>query len=351
MNVRQRRWENYYWILLAAMLLASCAPPVMPRSSIPSIEYTRDLKNRHLVVRDGFKSLEPRPFESPLAGAQATGSWAGRGAALTAGSVAALTGAAAEQHDDTRAGLRFVADENTLGDSVTGSAADAGPNGGAADPAAGAGYRTYPSSFPDRRDYNGPLSLGDPGVSASLWKESRGSNDIFRDDRAWQPMDLITIVVSEKSEGSKEADTEIKSKSSVEAVIEEFLGFEDDLEEKDKKGIDPKQLIQASTTNDFKGEGETTRKGKLTAKISAMVAEVLPSGILRIEGEKIIAVNSEEQIMKISGLVRPRDITSENEVDSSKIADMRIDYYGQGTVGEAQSGGWLGRLVRKVWPF
>jgi flagellar L-ring protein precursor FlgH len=85
--------------------------------------------------------------------------------------------------------------------------------------------------------------------------------------------------------------------------------------------------------------------------MSAVVAEVLPSGLLRIEGEKIISVNNEEQVMVISGLVRPRDITSDNEVLSTKIAQMRIDYYGKGTVGEAQYGGWLGRVLRIIWPF
>ena len=82
-----------------------------------------------------------------------------------------------------------------------------------------------------------------------------------------------------------------------------------------------------------------------------MVAEVLPSGILRVEGEKIISVNNEEQVMVLSGLVRPRDISSDNEVLSSKIAQMRVDYYGKGTVGEAQYGGWLGRILRILWPF
>jgi flagellar L-ring protein precursor FlgH len=113
----------------------------------------------------------------------------------------------------------------------------------------------------------------------------------------------------------------------------------------------PAALVNAETQNDFKGEGKTDRKGSLKGKISAMVAEVLPSGVLRIEGEKIISVNSEQQVMVISGLVRPRDINSENEIDSSKIAQLRIDYYGEGTVGEAQNGGWLGRFMRKVWPF
>ena len=82
-----------------------------------------------------------------------------------------------------------------------------------------------------------------------------------------------------------------------------------------------------------------------------MVAEVLPSGILRIEGTKIISVNNEEQIMVLTGLIRPRDITSDNEVDSTRVANMRIDYYGRGDIGDAQRQGWLGQLVRKVWPF
>jgi flagellar L-ring protein precursor FlgH len=202
------------------------------------------------------------------------------------------------------------------------------------------------SPLAGKREYAGPLSLGDPGVSASLWRESRGGNNLFYDYRAWQPMDLITIVVSEDAEGTKEADTEVKSKTSIELAIEKFLGFETNFTD-----IDPGSLIKADSKNDFKGEGETTRKDSLTARISAMVAEVLPSGVLRIEGEKIISVNNEEQIMVISGLVRPRDVNSDNEVASNKVANMRIDYYGRGTVGEAQYGGWLGRGLRKIWPF
>ena len=102
---------------------------------------------------------------------------------------------------------------------------------------------------------------------------------------------------------------------------------------------------------EFKGEGETNRKDTLKGTISAVVAEVLPSGLMRIEGEKIVSVNAEEQIMKISGLVRPRDVNSNNEVLSSKIANVRIDYYGRGTVDEAQYGGWAARILHRVWPF
>ncbi len=220
----------------------------------------------------------------------------------------------------------------------------------------GADPRASAQLFPDGptglnpSDYNGPLSLGDPGVSASLWRESSMEGDFFRDTRAWRPMDLLTIIISEESEGKKEADTEVKQDSSVLAKIENLIGIEDTVTRTNPQ-VNLDSLISASTQNNYKGEGETNRKDSLVGTISAMVAEVLPSGILRIEGSKIIAVNNEEQIMVLSGLVRPRDITSDNSVQSSRIANMRIDYYGKGSLEDAQHEGWLSRVMRKVWPF
>ena len=213
-----------------------------------------------------------------------------------------------------------------------------------------AGVRVIRNTEQLPRAYTGPLELGDPGVGASLWRETRASNEVFRDFRAWQPMDLITIVVNEQSLGRQDADTQVRSKSEYLAAIENFLGLESQTAQWNHPP-DLTSIIKASTKNDFISDGLTQRQGQLTAQLSAVVAEVLPSGLLRVEGEKIITVNNEEQVMVISGLVRPRDITSDNQVLSSKVAQMRIDYYGKGTVGEAQYGGWLARVLRILWPF
>lgn len=208
----------------------------------------------------------------------------------------------------------------------------------------------YRSQRPNALEYTGPLQLGDPGVTSSLWRASKRGNNLFQDDRAWQPYDLITVVVSEQAEGIKQADTEVKTTSSVLAAINNFLGYETELSESNSN-IDIGNLINATTATNYKGEGDTIRRGSLTARLSAMVVEVLPGGILRIEGEKIISVNNEEEVMVISGLVRPRDINSLNEVNSSKVAQLRVDFYGEGTVSSAQRGGWLGNLIRSFWPF
>jgi flagellar basal body L-ring protein FlgH len=93
-----------------------------------------------------------------------------------------------------------------------GSGSDLGPD-----------VRVMRSSEQMPEPYRGPLDAGDPGVTASLWRESQGGNEPFRDFRAWQPMDLITIVVNEQSLGQQLANTEVKSKSAYLAAIENFF--------------------------------------------------------------------------------------------------------------------------------
>ena len=212
------------------------------------------------------------------------------------------------------------------------------------------GFTEYRSAAGTPRDYTGPLTVGDPGVTASLWHEGGAVNDIYRDQRALQPMDLITVVVSETNKGQKQANTEVKEQNDVSASIENLLGLEKSIPA-GNRNVNMSSLLKAALQNNFKGEGTTKREGTLSARMSAMVVEVLPSGILRIEGEKIISMNGEDETMVISGLVRPRDINSDNEVESAKIANLRVDFYGEGSIGEAQSGGWFSRLVRRVWPF
>ncbi|MCB0354705.1 MAG: flagellar basal body L-ring protein FlgH [Bdellovibrionales bacterium] len=213
-----------------------------------------------------------------------------------------------------------------------------------------AGYEVYPSSQTYTRPYTGPLQLGEPGVSASLWRNAGASTHLFRDHRAYQAMDLITVVVSENAEGKKEADTTADRDSSFLAGITNFFNFESDAETKNP-GLDTGTLVDADFQSEFEGTGETTRKGSLQGRIAAVVVEVLPTGVMRIEGEKIISVNDEEQIMVISGLVRPRDVNSSNEVQSSAIANLRIDYFGRGVIGEVQYVGWFGRVMNALWPF
>lgn len=212
------------------------------------------------------------------------------------------------------------------------------------------GYAVYSSSQVFTRPYTGPLQLGEPGVSASLWRSAGASTHLFRDHRAFQAMDILTIVISEQVEGRNQANTIANKQSSFLAGIANFFNFEADAEASNP-GLDTESLVSAELESELNTQGETIRRGALQGKIAAVVVEVLPSGVMRVEGERIITVSEEEQIMVISGLVRPRDVNSRNEVDSSAIANLRIDYFGRGVLGELQSIGWLGSLLNSIFPF
>lgn len=315
-------------ILVAGLLQAGCgATPPKPRNlESPALEYSQKMKQQ--LGENEFKSAES--------------AYGDRGRVTQA----SYPKARASFVDLQTQGDSPVIDQN--GEVVTNM------------PQLDQGVVVEESKRPLMRDYNGPLSLGDPGVQASLWREGRRDTRLFQDFRAWQPMDILTITLSEVSQGSKDADTAIKTESSIEATFEALLGIPqfilgkiDTYLTKDSSGkVDTSQnLVKGGQTSEYSGEGQTTRKGSLTGNIAAVVVEVLPSGVLRVEGKKIISVNNEDETMVISGLVRPVDINSANEVSSTRIAQLRVDYYGDGSVGDAQQGGWAGNAVRKYWPF
>lgn len=196
-----------------------------------------------------------------------------------------------------------------------------------------------------------PYFQGHLTGNPSLWMESSQNVFLYNDHRAFGPMDIITIDINDRSLGRKRANTQTRSQFSLLAGIANFFGIETEVWAANNPGLNPEALIQARTDKEFRGEGDMQRQAQLQAQISSVVLEVLPNGVLRIEGSKIVAINAEEEIMVISGLIRQRDITAENKVDSNRIANMRIDFYGHGTLSDAQGPGWGASLFNKIWPF
>jgi flagellar L-ring protein precursor FlgH len=115
--------------------------------------------------------------------------------------------------------------------------------------------------------------------------------------------------------------------------------------------MDLSNLINANASSKFDGSGSTTRKENLNATISAKVVEILPNGNFQIEGRRNVKVNDEDQVIFVEGTVRPRDINTDNTINSSYIADARITYGGKGIISDRQSPGWLMNIIDKVWPF
>ncbi|MDR2337318.1 MAG: flagellar basal body L-ring protein FlgH [Deltaproteobacteria bacterium] len=199
--------------------------------------------------------------------------------------------------------------------------------------------------------YADPLADPRQVKNPSLWTDDGNTYGMFRDLRAYQPMDVVTVLIRENNFGKKKADTKTDSKFSISAGIAALFGLEKKVESVMPSDFNANSMVDATTNSKLDAKGETKREGSLTGTISAVIMEVLPNGLMRIEGSKIISMNAEEEIMVISGLVRQRDINAENSIDSSRIANMRIDFYGKGTLGEIQEPGWLYGFLKKIMPF
>jgi len=187
-------------------------------------------------------------------------------------------------------------------------------------------------------------------ATGSLWREDVSNNYLFADVKARFPGDLLTIVITEDASGSNDADTSTSTETEVFASLEQFFGLPQQLAGKNPT-IDPTQLVKASTQRTWDGEGATNRKGKLSARMTAKVVSISPTGNLWIQGDKVVAVNREDQHIVVNGWVRPEDIDAQNQVLSTRLADARIDYYGNGVVGRRQREGWGLFLFDLVWPF
>ncbi len=194
--------------------------------------------------------------------------------------------------------------------------------------------------------------LPPPKTVGSLWQEENGRAYLYEDMRAMRPGDILTIKIVEKHKGSKSADTKAERESTVDNSLSGsgigYLGIPGvRLGAEATRGLG----IDASAKSKFGGKGATNREDTLTGTISAIVTEVLPNGDLRMEGRREVTVNSEKQIMMLSGVVRRVDVDTKNTVLSSAIADAKIEYSGLGVVDDVQRPGWLVRVLDWIYPF
>ena len=182
------------------------------------------------------------------------------------------------------------------------------------------------------------------------------SADLYADNRAHQVGDIVLIKVVENSKSKSKADTTAGKTSTSELGVTAAFGRSSVGPLLDlggpltgAVGVDP--MLATTSTSNLKATGETKRENYVTATIGARVLQVLPGGVLQIQGAREVRVNEETQYKVISGLVRSRDIDSNNSVESTQLADSKVEYYGEGVLADKQRQGWLSRLLDNVWPF
>jgi flagellar L-ring protein precursor FlgH len=197
-----------------------------------------------------------------------------------------------------------------------------------------------------------PLEVGPPPPPpglGSIWHPEVPDNYPATDVRAHFPGELLTVVVAESSKGTKDASTDTSSQSSITAKVLAFFGLP--AASFLPSGFDASDIIDTSTQHAAKGSGTIKRDGTLTGNLTATVVAVDPHGNLRIQGQKVVSVNHEDEYLVLSGTVRPVDILSDNSVLSTRIADAHISYFGRGTAGDKENVPIVHRLMDWVWPF
>lgn len=183
----------------------------------------------------------------------------------------------------------------------------------------------------------------------SLWSPSAKFTDMYGDSRARRVGDIVVVRIVESSSADKEAKTESEKTSSVNNSVNSILGLP--LDRSSVLGYKLSPTLDASSSTEFEADGKTSRKGSVSAVVSARVERILPSGNMVIKGKKQTRVNSELQYIIISGIIRPEDISPANTILSTYIADMQLDYYGSGIIGDQQNKGFVARAFDKIWPF
>ncbi|MTI12485.1 flagellar basal body L-ring protein FlgH [Sansalvadorimonas verongulae] len=185
-------------------------------------------------------------------------------------------------------------------------------------------------------------------VSDSLFQKSY-SMQLFSDRRAYRVGDILTVKLSDKTEITKGSGTSLGKNSSVDIADPIIFG---------KTGA---QILGGGRSlgfniapkRGFNGSSDLSRKNEIKESyISVQVIEILPNGSLRVAGEKWLRLNNDAEFVQVSGLIRPEDINTNNEVSSKRLAQANITYSGVGPEQDVHRQGWLSRALNSPWfPF
>jgi len=201
-----------------------------------------------------------------------------------------------------------------------------------------------------------PIAANDPFYAPAVPLEKRDqiaangslfsaviANSLYSDVKARRVGDIITVRLSENTNATKSAGTSTSKDTSVD--VQPITGL----------GANPIRIgnetiqLGLNAGNEFSGDAQATQRNSLQGNISVTVVEVLPNQNLIIRGEKWLTLNNGDEYIRLTGVIRPADVTPTNEIQSTKIANARIQYSGTGSFARAQEKGWLTQFFSSTW--
>ena len=176
--------------------------------------------------------------------------------------------------------------------------------------------------------------------------QSDMANNLFSDVKARRVGDIITVNLQENTRATKSAGSSTSKTTDVQ--VNPIIGLGANSINIGSESI---QLGMGST-NEFEGDASTNQSNNLVGNISVTVVQVLANQNLLVRGEKWLTLNNGDEYIRLTGVVRPADVSPTNEIASTKIANARIQYSGTGSFATSQQEGWLsGFFSSEYWPF
>ncbi|MFZ0527977.1 MAG: flagellar basal body L-ring protein FlgH [Xanthobacteraceae bacterium] len=206
-----------------------------------------------------------------------------------------------------------------------------------------------PTTAPGYKPVQMPMPTPQPATfnPNSLWRN--GSRAFFKDQRAHQVGDILTVKVNINDTAQFQDQTQVQRTSTEDSGITNFLGSNTIVHP--AKAILPGSIITANTDTQSNATGTINRQDQLLTNVAAVVTQVLPNGNMVIEGKQEVRLNAEMRVLVVAGVVRPEDIESENTIDLAKIAEARVAYGGKGTLSDIQQPPWGQQALNVLLPF
>ncbi len=205
-----------------------------------------------------------------------------------------------------------------------------------------------PTTQPGYKPVQMPMPTPQPASYSpnSLWRN--GSRAFFKDQRAHQVGDILTVKVKFTDKATLENETSRSRKNSEDSGIDSFFG-------RSKvpfiNSPVPTKIFTMDSDASSDGKGSIDRKEELQTNVAGVVTQVLPNGNLVLEGKQEIRINFEVRELIVAGIVRPEDIESDNTIDSTKIAQARISYGGRGQITDVQQPRYGQQVLDVLLPF
>ena len=184
---------------------------------------------------------------------------------------------------------------------------------------------------------------------ASLWAAGRQS--LFGDRRAMQRGDILTVVIEIDDEAEISNSTSRSRSGSESLGVPQLLGLPQRLDKKLPEGATSADAVSINSSSKSGGDGSVSRREELTLRVAATIMQVLPNGVLSIQGSQEVRVNFEMRELLVTGYVRPEDISRQNEITYDKIASARISYGGRGQITDVQQPRLGQQVLDAVLPF